>query len=82
MLGSEVLDHLVRLEHVGPDLASEVDAPLLTADLGQFRVTLLALQIQQTGRQHLHGTVFILVLTPLVLAGSHDPGRQVCDADR
>ena len=82
MLGSEVLDHLVRLKHVGPDLASEVDAPLLAADLGQFRVTLLAFQVQETGGQHLHGTVLVLVLAPLVLAGSHDPGRQVCNADR
>ena len=69
MLGPQVLDHLVRLKHVGTDLAAEVHPGPLTADLSQLFLSTLPFQIQQLGGQHLHGPLSVLMLTPFVLAG-------------
>jgi len=58
------------------------DICLLTPQLGQFLLLLLALPLQQLGLQHSHGEGAILVLGALILTRDDDPGGQMGDAHR
>ena len=69
---SKVLDHLVGLQNVRPDLAPESDLLGLTADRRQLVFSLLALEVEKASRKHLHASVLVLVLAALVLARHHD----------
>src|SRR5487761_674519 len=79
-LSAQVLDHLVRLHHIGADLATEVYVELGVFNLAGFDATLGQLVLIQTGAKNLHryGTVFML--RALVLALNDDVGRQMHDA--
>ena len=76
-----VLHHPVGLEHVGPDLIAPgvVSQALLLRFLAGLPFAHRA--VVKTRPQDLHGALPVPVLGPLVLAGDHDPGRQVGDAD-
>jgi hypothetical protein len=77
----QVLDHLVRLEHVASNLTAEADVLLLAAELIEPRLLLFQLQIVQPRLQDLHARGAILVLRSLVLARDDDAGGKVGDAD-
>ena len=76
MLGPQILDHLVRLQYVGPDLATEVNDQLLAAALCQLGLALLTFQVQPARGQPLPGLVLVLLLPEFVLALPARPGRQ------
>src|SRR5918999_6162279 len=82
LAGAVVLDELVRVEDVGPDLGSPLYVGLLAALGGDLALPLLALELEEAGPQDPHGNLAVLVLAPLVLALHHDAGRQVRDPDR
>src|ERR687898_803550 len=77
MLRPQVFDHLVRLQHVAADLASEAHALLVAPDLVELGLASLALDVGQLGLEHRHGPVAVLELAALDLAGHHDPGGDV-----
>src|SRR5829696_7292751 len=77
-----VLDELVRVKNVGPDLRSPLDLGLLPTLSGDLLLPLLALQLEEPRPQDPQGDLAVLVLAPLVLALRHDTRRQVCDPDR
>ena len=62
VLRAVVLDHLVRVQHVAPDLAAEGDRLLLAAQPIELRLLLLQLHVVQARPQHLHRHVLVLVL--------------------
>jgi hypothetical protein len=76
-----VFHHLIRGEHVGTDLRSEVDGFPLSPELVHLLLALATLELGQAGFQDPHGHRAILELGSLVLAGDDDPGWQVRDAD-
>src|SRR3990172_8082864 len=76
-----IFDQLVRGQDVGPDLAAPGDGRLFPLELGHLLVLLALHVVVEPGPQDLHGHGLILVLRALVLAGGHDPGGQVGDAD-
>src|ERR1043165_3053548 len=80
--GPQVLDQLIRLQHVRADLAAEGDVLLLPLDALLLLLPLLDLDLVEPRAQQLHGHVAVLVLAALVLAGHDDAGRQVRDAHR
>ena len=76
VLGAQVLHHLVRLQHVGADLAAEADrAAARRAIASSSASRFCALEVGQLGLEHLHGPVLVLVLAALVLARHDDAGR-------
>src|SRR5215212_5955039 len=77
-----VLDELVGVEDVGPDLRSPLDVRLLAAYGGDLTLPLLALELEEAGPEDPHRDLAVLVLTPLVLTLHHDAGRQVSNPDR
>src|SRR5439155_3156560 len=70
--GAHVLDQCVRLEHVVPNLRSELRRHHLPADLVEVRRGLLLLALEQACLQHLHRHLAVFHLRPLVLAGDDD----------
>src|SRR5580698_2930904 len=79
--GPHVLDVLVRVQNVVADLGAPAPS-VVPAQLGHFGLLLRALALEQLGLQHGHRAGAVLDLAALVLAGDHDPGRQVRDPDR
>ena len=70
-------------EVVGPDPLGAISRPDLRPSLrGQFGILFRLTRLQDASRQDLHGLGLVLVLGTLCLAGRHDAGRQVGDADR
>ena len=61
-LGPVILDHLVGLQHITPDLAAERDVALFPTQLLQPCLLLLLLQVEQTRLEHLHRLRAVLVL--------------------
>src|SRR5687768_2292172 len=82
VFGPVILDHAVGRQDVGADLAPEGDVLLLAADLVEFRLLLLQLQVVEPRSQHLHRRGPVLVLRPFVLTRHHDARRQVRQPDR
>ena len=76
-----VVDLPIGVQHVRADLAAPLDALLLPLQLGHLGVSLLSLEHPQAALEHLHGLVVVLVLRALGLAGDHDPGGQVGEAN-
>ena len=81
VIGAQVLDHLVRVQHVRAHLVAPggVAAGAQSVELGAL---LLALALQQLGLQHAHGGGLVLDLRLLVLAADHQAGRDVRQAHR
>src|SRR5262245_41872283 len=75
-----VLDHLIRLKHVAPNLTAERNVALLPSELFELGLLLLHLQIEQARLQHLHRLRSVLVLGPLVLTRDDDARGQMRDA--
>src|SRR5438034_49234 len=61
--------HLIRVQDVAADLATERDVALLAAELVELRLLFLHPQVEQPRLQHLHRLRAVLVLRPFVLAG-------------
>ena len=74
-----VLDHLIGLEHIRPDLAPPGDVLLLSHDRLELRVFLLALELVDPGFQDLHRARSVLELRPFVLTLHDDAARNVRD---
>ena len=78
-----VVGHAALREVVGADAFGAVagaDHRLARLGLGPLRG--VALLFVEARAQHLHRLFAVLVLAAPVLAGDHQPGRQVGDADR
>src|SRR5215207_5604753 len=80
--GAVVLDELVRVEDVRPDLGPPLYVRLLPAYGGELAFALLALELEEPRPQDAHRDLAVLVLAPLVLALHHEAGREVRDPDR
>ena len=78
--GAVVLDHPVRVEHVGSDLASPLDRFLVADELLLLGPPLVQRPLVEAGAQDLHRHVAVAPLAALVLAGHDDPGRKVRQA--
>src|SRR4029450_12382756 len=77
-----VLDELVRMEDVGPDLGAPFDLGLFPALRGDLLLPLLALELEESRPQDPHRHFPVLVLAPLVLALGNDARGEVRDPDR
>src|SRR4029450_4537736 len=82
VLGPQVLDHLVRLQHVAADLAAEPHPLLVAADLVELGLALGPLEVGDLGLEHGHGAGAVLGLAALDLAGHHDAGGDVGEPHR
>src|SRR4051812_21778783 len=74
LLGPQVLDHLVRVQHVGAHLVAPAAA--LSLERVHLGPLLLLPAGQQPGLQHTHGGGAVLDLALLALAGHHEAGGQ------
>ena len=81
-VGSMILDQLIRLKHIGPNLASETDLLFFTDERGELLFLLFLLQLVESCAQNFHRAGFVLELRAFVLALHDDSTRQMCDADR
>ena len=74
-----VVCHAVLREIIGPDPSASVPAADLALSLrGNFRVSLLSLDLVKAGSEYLESPVLILVLTSLILTLHDHSGRYVC----
>ena len=80
--GAMVLHQLIRLEHIGPDLAAPGDVLLFAHQLPEFFFLLFFPHFIQPRFQDFHGNVLVLELRPFVLALHYDIGGEMCDPDR
>src|SRR5450759_2057096 len=79
--GPVVLDHLVRVEDVAPDLVAPAGLDVLALELPQLDLLLLQAPFQEPGREHLCRGLAVLRRRALVLAGHDDPRGDVRQAD-
>src|SRR4051794_2606962 len=79
VLGPQVLDHLVRVQHVGTHLVAPAAA--LALEGVHLRLLLLLPDDEQARLEHPEGGRPVLDLALLVLAGHHDAGRDVRHPD-
>ena len=77
-----VLDHRVRVQHVGADLRAEVDVLRLALLARDLLLAFALLALEQLGAQHRHRRRAVGRLRALVLALHDDPARAVRDAHR
>src|SRR6202020_2209799 len=82
VIGTEILDELVRRHDVGADLVAPRVVDPVAAQRVELGPALHAGPLGQLGPQDLHRLGLVLVLAALVLAGDHDAGRQVGQAHR
>ena len=80
--GAQVLDHLVGVQHVAPDLVAPAGLDVLALELAELRLLLLEGPLQEAGLEDLDGVLLVLGLRALVLALDDDAGRAVGQADR
>src|SRR5438105_2584071 len=80
--GPDVLHQRVGLEGVVADLGAELGRQHLALQVVDLLGRQQLLALEEPGPQHLHRDLAVLDLRALVLAGDHDAGRQVRDADR
>ena len=76
-----VLDHRVRLEDVGANLATPLDLLLVALELRELSFLLLHLELKELRAQHLEALLAILELGALILALHDDARRLVRHAD-
>src|SRR3954468_4216384 len=77
LLGAMILGHLVRVQHVAPDLAAKGDLLLGPANLVEPRLLLLELQIVEPGFQNPQRRILVPMLRTLVLARHDDARREM-----
>src|SRR5690606_14411592 len=80
--GPKVLDQLIWLEDVRPDLVPPADGGLARRLGHRRRFALLQLQFVKPGAEHFPRLGAVLVLGAVVLALDDDAGRNVGEADR
>src|SRR5262249_31107504 len=80
--GAMVLDHSIRLQDVGPDLATPGNIFLVLRELLKLFTFLLLFEFEQSRAQDLHRHRAILMLGALVLAAHDDPRRYMRHAHR
>ncbi len=80
--GAVVLDHPVGVQHVGADLAAPGVVHFQVFERLAGFLALPDLEVVEPRAEDLHRGRAILDLAALVLAGHHDAGRQVGEADR
>ncbi len=76
-ISAMVLDKLIGLEHIRPDLAPPGDVFFLTVCLLLFCILFCFLLFVEPGLQDLHGNGTVFMLGPLILALDNYTGRQV-----
>src|SRR5918996_3609630 len=76
-----ILDELVRMEDVAPDLAPEASIGHLPALALELGFALLELVLGEAAPEDPHGRLAVGELRALVLALDDDAGREVRDAD-
>ena len=76
-----VLHHLIRLEHIGTDLAPKADFFFLPDEGFHCGLLLFRFQFVEARLEHLHGAGLVLELRALILTLDHNAGRDVRDAD-
>lgn len=74
---TQVLNHLVRVEHVAADLVAKTNRGLGSANLVQGLGTLLELNLVQASLEDLHARGLVLDLAALVLAGDHNAAGEM-----
>src|SRR5438270_8458215 len=79
--GPDILDQRVGLERVVADLGAELGRQHLALQVVDLLGGQQLLALEKARPQHLHRDLPVLDLRALVLAGDHDPGRQVRDPD-
>ena len=77
----EVLDHLVGMEDVAPDLVAPAGLDVLALQLPDLGLLLLEGSLEETGLQDADRHLLVLGLAPLVLALGDDPGLEVGQPD-
>ena len=82
MLGSMILDHLVRMQDIGANLAAKSDIALGALESIQFFPALALLCLQDASSEHSHRLGPVGVLRAFVLALHDDPRGDVSDPDR
>ncbi len=82
VVGAVVLDHRVRVQHVGADLRAEVHILGLALLPRDLLAPLTLLQLEQLGAQHRHRLCLVRRLRALVLALDDDARGPVRDAHR
>src|SRR5262249_29567012 len=60
VLGAQVLDHGVWVQHVAADLRTEAGVDVLTTQLGQLRLPLLDLYLNESAFQKAHRVFSVL----------------------
>ena len=78
---AQVLDHLVRVQDVAPDLVAPARLDVLALELADLGLLLLERALEEPGLEDLDRHLLVLGLAALVLALGDDPGRQVGQAD-
>lgn len=74
---AQILDHLVRVEHVAANLVAKTNRGLGSADLIQGLGALLELNLVQASLEDLHARGLVLDLAALVLAGDHNAAGKM-----
>jgi hypothetical protein len=80
MVRPQVLDHLVGVEDVAPNLVAPAGLDVLALELAHLDLALLERLLEQARLQDLDGRVLVLDLGALVLALGDDAGRDVGQA--
>ena len=78
----EVLDHLVGVEDVAPDLVAPAGLDVLALELADLGLLLLEGALEEARLQDLDRHLLVLGLAPLVLALGDDARREVGQPDR
>ena len=76
-----VFDHLIGLEDVRPDLATEPDLFLFAHEGLKLRVLFLLLELVESGFHDLHRAILVFELGTLVLTLHDDAAGEMCNAD-
>ncbi len=72
MLGAQVLDHRVRMQHITANLRAEAGINVVAAYLRQLAFALFELHLNQSALEQTHRVFAILQLRALGLGSHHD----------
>src|ERR1700722_3995992 len=78
--GAVILDHAIRLQHVGANLRPEFNIEFRVFDFLRGRAFFFHLEFVELRAQHAHGAFPVLMLRTLVLATGDEAGGNVRDA--
>ena len=74
---AQILDHLVRVEHIAANLVAKTDRGFGSANLIERLGALLELNLVQASLEDLHARGLVLDLAALVLAGNHNAAGKM-----